>query len=848
MPLAQHIASYDQPPVQVPSLFLKTATRAIQARQKSNAYYNTLESVHGEPDGHLHFVGILKSVLDVLKPRMSKSANYPDVSTSSKNVPEPAASDSITMENLFAGLEVDDHDEVPVSQEASTADSSQWLPATLTKPQPPKKYELEPMKEQENLRFAIYWLFTDVNKFLQFVKHLWTGYAEGEQELIAVSVTINTAIDLVRRLEGEFSDNFPQVKGVQDIIKTCYMTRCAMKGQDPKLNSDQQGDAFNFECYDEATWVFLPNWLILEAFSDVVEPGSVPLFKPGHFGTYDPRSDRPSKSAEARFLEDKILLCEVLPQFAFLAEIGASVLGEDELTRGLKDFMRNKKMSLWLLFGVQCFLEAHHTLRDRVSRAFSELKLFAHGVKATAEENFEFHKTLRIDNWPVTNDHAMRQALITRVDQLIVKDRIHATLQKSARGKPVPEPFFLFRNHPIFCGTALFALQIQAQELGQTFVNAWGSVMYTAHLYNAVYQEDACGLWWPEMEAVIDLHGADRLFVGGRPTTKKDYLTRFLLCMAYSAASLQQQQGRQTNLKASRNGPRGLREVSPVCQLFKRRFTENAGRLDINLEQVESLLNEMFEGVKAATQAEGEDQALQVDVNVQQKSAKTKAAKAQRQQNKAKATTAGKKLRKKIIQAKRLTPLELLLTLQGSITIELTELEFDYFNFHRKCWMLLREVQSALHQSLLKYLDPGYLETESQLPFVVGYIFGTAHNSDRFVREMLHMKPGESTSKLLQEAGTVVETFIRQEVHEDTETIFSAMETSEFMERARVASLVTPPQTQSPPSDLPRDPANLGIRGIDNIDDLLEAARQNGLGNFEVTEEGRRAFDETASF
>ena len=102
----------------------------------------------------------------------------------------------------------------------------------------------------------------------------------------------------------------------------------------------------------------------------------------------------------------------------------------------------------------------------------------------------------------------------------------------------------------------------------------------------------------------------------------------------------------------------------------------------------------------------------------------------------------------------RLSPLELLLALQLSIADEAPLLQFDYFAFHRVCWSVLRTVQRALHPKLLQYYEPGYLESENQLPFVVGYIFMTASQSQSAAKILGHgMKGFQVSSRLLQEAG-----------------------------------------------------------------------------------------------
>lgn len=106
------------------------------------------------------------------------------------------------------------------------------------------------------------------------------------------------------------------------------------------------------------------------------------------------------------------------------------------------------------------------------------------------------------------------------------------------------------------------------QGAGFSLTNAFGSILYSAHLYNAVQHEGLCMQPWAEMEKVIKIHTAERTFVGGRPTDADAYLKRFTLCMGWAAPSFARNR-RGRCLVESKTGPRGLYEVSLVSQIFR---------------------------------------------------------------------------------------------------------------------------------------------------------------------------------------------------------------------------------------------------------------------------------------
>ncbi|GME33087.1 uncharacterized protein LTHEOB_11548, partial [Neofusicoccum parvum] len=70
----------------------------------------------------------------------------------------------------------------------------------------------------------------------------------------------------------------------------------------------------------------------------------------------------------------------------------------------------------------------------------------------------------------------------------------------------------------------------------------------------------------------------------------------------------------------------------------------------------------------------------------------------------------------------RLPMEELLEKLRNALQGEVFELSFDYALMHRFCWRLLRAVKDACAEDLRRMYGPDYIEKESELPFVVGYI------------------------------------------------------------------------------------------------------------------------------
>lgn len=152
----------------------------------------------------------------------------------------------------------------------------------------------------------------------------------------------------------------------------------------------------------------------------------------------------------------------------------------------------------------------------------SSLQTAASHIDASLRQNAKFHEKLRIDTWGAHNDQVLSQ-IQDIIDTWIKQDNVKKIIEKSLRGNPTiaaqiaGEPFKLLKQYPSLCGIWLFSLRYLMQDAGIAFCNAWGSVMYSAHLYNAARQEKLLKGIWKDMEMAMLLQGNDKMFIGSRP-------------------------------------------------------------------------------------------------------------------------------------------------------------------------------------------------------------------------------------------------------------------------------------------------------------------------------------------
>ena len=277
---------------------------------------------------------------------------------------------------------------------------------------------------------------------------------------------------------------------------------------------------------------------------------------------------------------------------------------------------------------------------------------------------------------------------------------------------------------------------MNAQELGIDFANAWGSIMYASHLYNATRQEKLLSKPWKDMELLMALQSTERLLVGDTPKGLEAYFKRFLLSMGYSSTIFASNRRRNAPI-ASARGPRGLSELCAAGTLFKGRYCRNEPSVTWTTESMQRIIE-----AKMEDDSDGEDSG-------------------EKRSTKVKTAVSGSLIHRPKRLSKTIPTIDFLRDLAHALHAETLELSVDYLRLHRFCWMLLRKVNEACKPQLLDNIGAGYLEKEYQLPFVVGYIFMVATETDGVANLLLPRRPGvQVSSRLLGQAAGALECMI----------------------------------------------------------------------------------------
>ena len=722
--LARRIAQDSEPAI--PDSVIKLANQVIDLRRGFSRFYEkqATDLTRAAIFKHAHFVEILEEVIDILKAPSSAGTKDSVIASTPakiehtvKTAKDCGSGDSDVLSNQFNNLELEEPIELDDASTPSNIElSTNHATTTKTNSESSLQVEYQPDNDEngEETYFAMYCLFADLRRLRIMIGRTWEDYSKGEIDLMSASILTNTAFDLVRRTEASFFDALPDFESAQKLIQTFMLFICISRGVNPR-HKERPDDWFNYEVLDVAQWLYLPTFTLLDGFCDVIQPRQMPLMKPGFFGTYNAKADRKAMSPRQMLAEDKMILLEALPEFCLLGDSKVQYPGEDELTKGLREMYKTKKISLFLCFATQVYLDITHIRRDKIGSSFQDLQAVGTEAKKTLNTALaQPHSVL----WPEQNDKILKNTL-EFIDHWITKDAIdkmRRVLLKSLYDKGITEPYYLFSRHPLLCGLLQFSLTMMMREAGSAMAMCWGSILYVGHLYNALRQTSNLSIVWPEMETFIEVNTPERLFVGGLPTTLEDCFKRYSLMMGAAPENFardHQSRNRGRSLKHSKKGPRDWHVDPPIVKIFKDRYLSLDGSVRWTIVNIESLFKETKTDERAA--------------------------------------------KRRWEKSHQLSPLQLLMSLQTAMAEEFAELTYDYFGMHMKCLDLLRRLRSENHDKLSQYFGPAFLEREDQISTIAGYIMMVAVGGGRAGEALIKQPVG---SHMLMNAGRIMTDFI----------------------------------------------------------------------------------------
>jgi hypothetical protein len=174
--LATAISESD-PAIEIPNRILQTLKFVIAKRQKCADWFAQQagdESHEQDNQGHAHFIKIFEQVLVILSPQngtITDPMKHASVEDDENDAP---------FINSFAGLEVED----ALSEDDATGSSLQTAPSKKKELVNTKQHLYETEEDVEEMLFAIFCFYSDINDVRDYLKDLWTEYRDGKLDLM----------------------------------------------------------------------------------------------------------------------------------------------------------------------------------------------------------------------------------------------------------------------------------------------------------------------------------------------------------------------------------------------------------------------------------------------------------------------------------------------------------------------------------------------------------------------------------------------------------------------------------------------------------------------------------------
>ncbi|KAL6789520.1 hypothetical protein GGI42DRAFT_337568, partial [Trichoderma sp. SZMC 28013] len=439
-------------------------------------------------------------------------------------------------------------------------------------------YEAEPQTSLENAIVAYTMMMNDLQDNISHIRWIWENYKKGLFTLSGAAVATDTAIDLARNVTEEVTPLFKDHNGFPGMIHM-YLS---------------EEDNFNYDLYEIADEVYMNVFRMLHSFAGTLVQSDVPIYEDGTFGSYDPTSNRDLKTGRQKFTEDKILLLEFFTELITVARHILDYPAKDVFLCGMVELSKTGAVPFYLIFAAQVFLDIHHILRDQAALSSEQVLRQVTRMNSELEKHLNSHTNLKIGGWPASNDTIIRE--LRKNMRWIDGDPVYKAKVKFLQqaGRPISsctKRHHILRLSPVLSGLILFHFQVRFRNAGISVTDAWGSTIYTAHLYNALRNEKLLKRRWNGMDVAQILLREESFYVGRWPRNKEGYIQEFCLRLGMDEALFKKpiQDQRRSNSFGSGVEARKIKDRILVSSKFESRYTRETERLDWTPEQIDGI-------------------------------------------------------------------------------------------------------------------------------------------------------------------------------------------------------------------------------------------------------------------
>ncbi|KAF8469621.1 hypothetical protein BDZ91DRAFT_847512 [Kalaharituber pfeilii] len=237
--IAQHKGQFE-----VPEGVYSLLDSVIHARRMVASFYKQLDTspeTEAKNQSHMNFIHVLEEAFDILGGslwRQTSTEERAKARMQGKQTPDGLEDTALRFSNRFADLEVEYRDlgvEEEEEEQPNSQPCNEWI-ADLVGKQSAKgskrdkssksgkvslsSYKIsDDLTAKEEMSFAVWCFFVDMNSIRQYLKALWNQVRKDNIDLVTASVVTSLAVETIVQLEANLQLSFPQLKDYPSLMR-----------------------------------------------------------------------------------------------------------------------------------------------------------------------------------------------------------------------------------------------------------------------------------------------------------------------------------------------------------------------------------------------------------------------------------------------------------------------------------------------------------------------------------------------------------------------------------------------------------------------------------------------------
>ena len=209
------------------------------------------------------------------------------------------------------------------------ADASDTKETPVEGPESVPQYTTGPLDDPAELHFAALCLVNDMIKLRRIVRSLWRIYQERKTGIIPITLCINMAIELVRDLEHDFQERYPDRQDYGAILDRMSFLKCVDGDRRCSFAGAPYGSGANLPEV-EAKMLMIHTFFWCNTMTERMRGDRFPVLTPRTYKGRDLSTKWSEKSYKDQMTDDNIVLYEAVPDLSLLSWQDGRILGEDE--------------------------------------------------------------------------------------------------------------------------------------------------------------------------------------------------------------------------------------------------------------------------------------------------------------------------------------------------------------------------------------------------------------------------------------------------------------------------------------------------------------------------------------